>query len=896
MDKYQIMKKYFGYTHFREGQEDVINYILSGKDAVGIMPTGAGKSMCFQLPAMMLPGITLVISPLISLMKDQVQALIASGIPAAFMNSSLSFTQMTLALNHARNGKYKIIYVAPERLELEEFISFAKDANISMVTIDEAHCISQWGQNFRPSYLKISAFIDQLPVRPIISAFTATATTDVKHDMIRLLRLHQPLVVVTGFDRQNLYFDVQKPRNKDAYLKNYIHRKQNSSGIVYCSTRKSVEDVCAMLLMDGIDATRYHAGLSDEERSRNQDDFLYDRKQVMVATNAFGMGIDKSNVSFVIHYHMPKSIEHYYQEAGRAGRDGSESECLVLYGDQDVVLNRLLIDKQSEWEEMDAAMLEIVKGKDRERLQKMTYYCHTTGCLRAYILRYFGETVYGDCGKCSTCESTYHELDITIHAQIILSCIVRLQERYGISMILDTLRGSKSAKMKQTGCDRISTYGVMSDLKSAYIKEVIHNLILKGYILVTDSEYPILKLGIQAKDILYNKKTETMKTSFNSSSILTANKEKIATKQTRKTKAMDNSGIDHELFEQLRKMRHEIALHKKVPAFHIFTDATLLDMAAKKPANEAEFLNVSGVGEVKLASFGLRFLEVIAAHQKGLPSTKQPIRNSELSFSELCDVIQRDFVIHPQPVTISIICDRINYALLIHRFNSITPKAINDFLIKQGILKTEDKDGKKNRIPTDKGNEIGIQAVEKKSKQGESYIQNQFDVQAQQYVIDQIKEILAKIYKLPEDDAIRDEAIRDEAIRNRDSGGNSMEYEEKTIASTDICRLVRSEIFLSEEPVAISKIVDMVNEILLKYNHKAISVKRISDVLVKEGYLISESIQDGKSRKIATEKGNAFGIQSVSRINPSNGPYLQNMYSIGAQLHIMDMLESILSA
>ena len=411
MDKYQVLKKYFGYDSFREGQEKLIDGLLTGQDVFGIMPTGAGKSLCYQIPALMFQGITLVISPLISLMKDQVAALNQAGVYAAYLNSSLTQGQYFKALDFARKGKYKIIYVAPERLLTESFLDFAIHADISFISVDEVHCVSQWGQDFRPSYLKIVEFIDRLPRRPVVGAFTATATQPVREDVTRILQLRNPRIVTTGFDRSNLYFEVRTAKDKMEQVLRLLQEHEGESGIIYCITRKLVEEVYENLKARGIAVTKYHAGLSDEERRTNQDDFIYDRCSLMVATNAFGMGIDKPDVRFVIHYNMPKNMESYYQEAGRAGRDGEPSSCILLYSGQDVRTNQFFIENNRENEELSETELEEVIAKDRERLKKMTYYCYTKDCLREYMLGYFGEPAKGYCGKCSNCQQKYDELD-----------------------------------------------------------------------------------------------------------------------------------------------------------------------------------------------------------------------------------------------------------------------------------------------------------------------------------------------------------------------------------------------------------------------------------------------------------------------------------------------------
>lgn len=597
MQKNLILKQYFGYDTFREGQEELIDNILSGKDIMGIMPTGAGKSLCFQVPALMLDGITLVISPLISLMKDQVQTLVANGASAAFINSTLSYSQTLKAIENARKGKYKIIYVAPERLDVPEFLEFSQNANISMITVDEAHCISQWGQNFRPSYLKIRDFIEKLPKRPVISAFTATATSEVKEDIINILKLENPFIIITGFNRENLYFEVQKPTNKYQAVIKYLKDNPNKSGIIYCSTRKTVEEVCGNLLDDSFDATRYHAGLSENERTKNQDDFLFDRKLLMVATNAFGMGIDKSNVSFVIHYNMPKNLESYYQEAGRAGRDGNPADCILLYGGQDVITNQFLIDSANDSNDLDREISEEIKEKDRERLKQITYYCHSFDCLREYILKYFGEMPANFCGNCSNCNTNFEQADITVNAQKIMSCIVRMNERFGIKMVIDTLRGSKSEKILKSGLNKIKTYGIMAEVQEKRIRDIINYLVLNDYLLLTNSEFPVVKLAPKSKGVMYGREKLIMKI--------------VKVQAIEKKKVQQKSAVNNELFKMLKETRLKLAQEKGVPAFVIFSDATLVDMCNKMPSNEIEFLEVSGVGKIKLESYGKEFLEVI---------------------------------------------------------------------------------------------------------------------------------------------------------------------------------------------------------------------------------------------------------------------------------------------
>lgn len=614
--KLNILKQYFGYDDFREGQEVLIDSILEGRDTLGIMPTGAGKSICFQIPALMFEGITLVISPLISLMKDQVSALNQAGIHAAFLNSSLTVKQYQLALHNASKGQYKIIYVAPERLVTEEFLTFAMHVNISMVSVDEAHCVSQWGQDFRPSYLKIMEFIDKLAKRPVISAFTATATKLVEEDIVEILKLNSPKILTTGFDRKNLSFTVQTPKDKYEVVKNYILEHSADSGIIYCLTRKVTEEVCEKLNKDGISATRYHAGLNDAERIRNQDDFIYDRKPIMVATNAFGMGIDKSNVRYVIHYNMPKNIESYYQEAGRAGRDGEPAECILLYSGQDVVTNDFFIENNVENEELDYQMQQTVKERDRERLKKMTFYCFTNECLRDYVLRYFGEYGSNYCGNCSNCLTQFEEKEVTYMATQIIGCVKACNQRYGMVVIADTVHGSNTAKLRNYKMDKNLFYGSLSGEPIYRIRQVMNHLILNDYLYLTNDQYAVLKLTEASLNVLEGETTITMK--FPKEIKKEVLKENTANKKKKsglaKGKNNDEIEVDVVLFEKLRELRLSIAKEEKVPPYIVFSDRTLKEMSFKKPVNEAEMLEVSGIGKFKFDKYGEKFIEVIKTY------------------------------------------------------------------------------------------------------------------------------------------------------------------------------------------------------------------------------------------------------------------------------------------
>ncbi|RGZ00962.1 DNA helicase RecQ [Clostridium sp. AM58-1XD] len=609
MDKYHVLKQYFGYNTFREGQEALIDSILAGKDVFGIMPTGSGKSLCFQIPALMMDGITLVISPLISLMKDQVTALNQAGVHAAYLNSSLTASQYYKALEYAKGGRYPIIYVAPERLETDGFLDFALHTKIAMVAVDEAHCVSQWGQDFRPSYLKIVDFIKKLPERPVVSAFTATATKEVREDIIDILMLREPTVVTTGYDRPNLYLEVQAPKDKYAALKKFVETHSGQCGIVYCLTRKLVEEVSDRLKADGVSVTRYHAGLSDTERRQNQDDFIYDRSRVMVATNAFGMGIDKSDVRFVIHYNMPRSIEAFYQEIGRCARDQEPGECILFYNGQDVITNQFFIDNNTDNQELDMQTRQIVAGRDRDRLRKMTYYCFTTECLRDYILRYFGEGGSNACGNCMNCTTEFETADVTDVARALIGCVSFSHQRYGMNVIMDTVHGANTVKIRQYGMDGSPYYGTLAKIPLSRLRQVMNYLMLHEFLTVTNDEYAIVKLTGRSGHILDDGEPVVMKMKREQEQPA-KEKDGKKSKQTR-TAGYSLSEADEALFERLRTLRSEIAREEKVPPYIVFSDKTLVHMCGVKPKTKEEMMTVTGVGEFKFQKYGERFLKEI---------------------------------------------------------------------------------------------------------------------------------------------------------------------------------------------------------------------------------------------------------------------------------------------
>lgn len=607
----EILKKYFGYDSFRQGQEGIIRSILSGRDVLAVMPTGAGKSICYQVPALMLPGITLVISPLISLMQDQVKSLNEAGIHAAFINSSLTEVQISKALDLASRGVYKIIYVAPERLESERFLWFAVNGTISMVTVDEAHCISQWGQDFRPSYLKIVDFIGRLPERPVISAFTATATGEVKTDIECILRLDRPDVTVTGFDRENLYYSVEHlaGKKKDDFVIDYVEKHPNESGIIYCSTRKNVNDLQMKLFKRGVPVTGYHAGLDNSIRKKSQDDFIYDRAPVVVATNAFGMGIDKSNVRYVIHYNMPQSMENYYQEAGRAGRDGENSQCILLFSAQDVIIARFLLE-QKEFEDVDAGDIELIKQRDTHRLQVMEGYCKTTSCLRNYILEYFGERRSLPCDNCGNCHGSFTEADMTFEAKWVINCIAETRGRFGKNIVSGTLVGANRARLREVGATGYRSYGVLKEVSEKDVQVLIDQMVMEGYI-VQAGEYRVLQMG----DIsgLRDENVRVTVRKPKEKEIAAAGRGKKA----RSTDALTSAG--YQLFERLRQLRTTIAKEEGMPPYIIFSDKTLIDMCVKMPADRRGMLAVSGVGENKFGKYGQRFIDEITAFAASHP-------------------------------------------------------------------------------------------------------------------------------------------------------------------------------------------------------------------------------------------------------------------------------------
>lgn len=641
------LKQYFGYEAFRPGQSGIVGSIIAGRDVLGVMPTGAGKSVCYQIPATILPGVAIVISPLISLMRDQVDALNDAGIPAAFINTTQTPDEQSSVFAQASAGFIKLLYVAPERLETERFRNFASRTPISLVAVDEAHCVSQWGQDFRSSYLGIGEFIANLPARPTVAAFTATATERVRHDIVSMLGLRDPDVTVTGFDRPNLYFDVIKleTRHKTSWVAKYVAEHADESGIVYCATRKETEALAASLnhavaelrAVDGADpgqadpiAVAYHGGMSPDVRERAQRDFVTDRVPVVVATNAFGMGIDKSNVRYVIHHNMPESIEAYYQEAGRAGRDGEPSRCTLLWNESDIVTRRRLLDSDYENERMTPEDQEIVRQSKRRLLDGMVGYCRTADCLHRYMTRYFGQEITptdapsdtheGKCGACSNCESTFETIDVTSVAQAISRCVHDVNQRVGSGKIVKILRGSKAQDLAWLNPEQMPTFGMLKDVNEARVRDVLSQMATDGYLFIAEGRMPIVMFGARAAETAASDFHYEIKRVERKSASISSRHGAVASESASASAAMESYIPDDDeeaLFQKLRELRRTIAQEIGKPPYIVFSDKTLRDMARIKPITNAQFLAVNGVGQHKLDLYGKRFMEAVASFNAG---------------------------------------------------------------------------------------------------------------------------------------------------------------------------------------------------------------------------------------------------------------------------------------
>lgn len=742
MDKRNVLRECFGYDAFRDGQEPLIDAILAGRDVFGVMPTGGGKSLCYQIPALLLEGLTLVVSPLISLMKDQVTALKEAGIPAAYLNSSLNAAQQREVLRRAELGAYRLIYVAPERLLTDSFLTFAERQRISLLAVDEAHCVSQWGQDFRPNYLDIPAFVRRLPQRPVLAAFTATATDEVGLDVVRRLELRNPFHIVTGFDRPNLFFDVRRERDKLSWLKDYLRNHRNESGIVYCATRKTVEQVCEKLQAADFAATRYHAGLDDAERQDNQDAFAYDRATVMVATNAFGMGIDKSNVRFVIHYNMPKNIESYYQEAGRAGRDGAGADCILLFSAGDVITAEYLITNGAEREQLPENLREELLIRDRRRLRQMKAYCQSEGCYRAALLDYFGEAHSPTCGNCGNCLQTEEvssdetvEEDITLTAQKILSCLRRVERanRFGLgeTMLVKILVGSREKTLLTREYDLLPTYGILQGTNRNLLHETIHALEKQGYLLRPPGEYDVLQTTERADDVLFRGEPVLWRRAVDQP------------RQNNQTPGTENSeGTEQNLYEKLRVLRAELARQAGVPAYVIFHDATLLELARKQPTTEKSLLAVSGIGEQKAAKYGTAVLEVIAqwrAEHLRKPSDSAANKKAPQPLLQLRPDQLLRYEVDPVGISMTEFAKRLTALKDEDQPGELTGRQLSDRLLANGFLEEYlAETGRPRRRTTPAGEAVGICMETRTKETGESYTMVTLTEQAQRWLIDRI--------------------------------------------------------------------------------------------------------------------------------------------------------------
>ncbi|MFJ5758648.1 DNA helicase RecQ [Neobacillus sp. NPDC093182] len=632
----RLLESHFGYSSFRNGQERAIQSVLAGENTICVMPTGGGKSICYQIPALVLPGTTIVISPLISLMKDQVDALVQVGIPAAFINSSLSYNEANERIREAKQGMYKLLYIAPERLESREFIEDLKQMDIPLVAVDEAHCISQWGHDFRPSYRHIQHMVDSLPQKPNVLALTATATPRVRDDICATLDIDEENSIITGFERENLTFAVIKGQDRLHFIRDYLKKNEREAGIIYAATRKNVDQLYERLKKENINVARYHAGMGDAERIREQDRFLKDEASVMVATSAFGMGIDKSNIRYVLHFQLPKNMESYYQEAGRAGRDGLDSECFLLYSSQDVQVQRFLIDQSSDRSRIHAEL---------EKLQQMVDYCHTENCLQEFILKYFGEIETESCGRCGNCLDSRSSIDVTKEAQMVMSCLIRMGQRFGKTLTAQVLTGSKNKKVTEMGFDKLTTYGIMKEKSTKEVSDFIEFLISQEIIAIEQGQFPTLYVSPKGKDVLLGKDT-------------------VHRRETVKVREISK---DDPLFEALREVRRAIAETENVPPFVIFSDAALKDMCAKLPTTNEEFLTVSGVGEHKLKKYGLDFIKAIRSFCETNPDRK-PERNiaaapKKISKKAVGDSHLETFQLHQQNLSIEEIAEKRELAL-----------------------------------------------------------------------------------------------------------------------------------------------------------------------------------------------------------------------------------------
>ena len=912
-DKLTVLKQYFGYASFRGGQEEAIDAVLAGRDVLCVMPTGAGKSLCYQVPALLFRGVTLVVSPLISLMKDQVNALTQNGVRAAYLNSSLTAAQYDKAVENLKRGLYKIVYVAPERLITPAFIDACRTVRVDLLAVDEAHCISQWGQDFRPSYLKISEFVDALGYRPVIAAFTATATAEVKDDIEYSLRLSAPLRVATGFDRPNLRFEVYRPENRFQKLLSIIRRKEGEYGIVYCATRKTVEEVEEKLLKAGISAAKYHAGLDAEVRRKNQEDFVFDRVSVMVATNAFGMGIDKANVSFVIHYNMPQDVEEYYQEAGRAGRDGSPADCVLFYKPQDVRTLRFLIDHSEPNPDLTPEQQQLVKERAHDRLKQMTVYAKMTGCLRHYILRYFGERSPEYCGNCSNCLTRFREVDVTEDAKKILACVGEMGGSFGASRICEILTGKQYGRITRWGLENKRSFGALRGRSIPEVRLVLEHLLTEEYVETLDEEFPTLALTPRAEAVLSGDERVLM--------MQEAPKEPKPQKEQRPVSRIAPGARDGELFAELKALRRRLADERGVPAYIVFYDATLIEMCRRRPQTKWELLAVPGVGEAKLERYGDALLEILRRYPKeeppsdapAPPVTKPPKPQTVVFWSpqpvekpvvkppkerepapEIAPAaepiapppqkkarlrISRERaereILSEEPLKISAFAARINDVARAEGMRTVKSGRITAWLLRIGLLTRRTRRSKK-KIPTEIGEEIGVRSV-KKEEYPNDVGTNYYSLEAQRFILRHFCGVDLDAPALPEDVSVSATSVPGEKRPKRE-----LPY---PIPAETLETLEKEAV--SETPVGIREFMRNVNRFARDGALAFVPGIAVLRRMASFGLLERRLGETGRRGYYPTESGEEIGL-SASIVTARDSYFDMVLYSPKAQKYVLE--------
>lgn len=912
-DKLTVLKQYFGYTSFRAGQDEATDAILQGRDVLCVMPTGAGKSLCYQVPALLFRGVTLVVSPLISLMKDQVNSLTQNGVRAAYLNSSLTAAQYDKAVENLKRGLYKIVYVAPERLITPAFIDACRTVKVDLLAVDEAHCISQWGQDFRPSYLKISEFVDALGYRPVIAAFTATATAEVKDDIEYSLRLTAPLRVATGFDRPNLRFEVYRPENRFQKLLSIVRRKEGESGIVYCATRKTVEEVEEKLLEAGISAAKYHAGLDAEVRRKNQEDFVFDRVSVMVATNAFGMGIDKANVSFVIHYNMPQDVEEYYQEAGRAGRDGSPADCVLFYKPQDVRTLRFLIDHSEPNPDLTPEQQQLVKERAHDRLKQMTVYAKMTGCLRHYILRYFGERSPEYCGNCSNCLTRFREVDVTEDAKKILACVGEMGGSFGATKICEILTGKQYDRITRWGLENKRSFGALRGRSIPEVRLVLEHLLTEEYVETFDKEFPTLALTPRAEAVLSGDERVLM--------MQEAPKEPKPQKEQRPVSRIAPGARDGELFAELKALRRRLADERGVPAYIVFYDATLIEMCRRRPQTKWELLAVPGVGEAKLERYGDALMEILRRYPKEEPPSDAPAtlvtkpskpqtvvfwrpqpvekpvvkppkerepapetapaaepiapppqKKARLRISR--ERAERE-ILSEEPLKISAFAARINDVARAEGMRTVKSGRITAWLVRIGLLTRRTRRSKK-KIPTEIGEEIGVRSV-KKEEYPNGVGTNCYSLEAQRFILRHFCGVDLDAPALPEDVSVSATSVPGERRPKRE-----LPY---PIPAETLETLEKEAV--SETPVGIREFMRNVNRFARDGALAFVPGIAVLRRMASFGLLERRLGETGRRGYYPTEAGEEIGL-SASIVTARDSHFDMVLYSPKAQKYVLE--------